>query len=92
MQSLTHLPEAVVSIHAPHVGCDTTGIVSKGPVVVSIHAPHVGCDFDLFNSRDRKAVSIHAPHVGCDYTDYTTLLEHGEFQSTHPTWGATFNY
>ena len=35
------------------------------------------------------AISIHAPRVGCDVTGACFYGSFGEFQSTHPVWGAT---
>ena len=35
-------------------------------------------------------ISIHAPIVGCDQMIYTPYSRHYIFQSTHPSWGATY--
>ena len=39
---------AMISIHAPHAGCDVTWCV-KLPIIfsISIHAPHAGCDLPV---------------------------------------------
>ena len=34
-------------------------------------------------------ISIHAPRVGCDSAAQSLRLKFGQFQSTHPVWGAT---
>ena len=56
---------------------------------ISIHAPIVGCDREEMREELYVPISIHAPIVGCDNTvpESTSLLK--EFQSTHPSWGAT---
>ena len=43
----------------------------------------------LIGRTTRDIISIHAPIVGCDRIDnhYTDVCD--EFQSTHPSWGAT---
>ncbi len=80
---------AGVSIHAPHVGCDLDYNEDVRQWTVSIHAPHVGCDHAhervhcrpyRFNPRTPRGVRLPCVLGGI-------LL--GEFQSTHPTWGAT---
>ena len=50
----------------------------------------MGCDFSLQQKTSPISISIHAPIVGCDFylTDYHLLYY--LFQSTHPSWGATF--
>ena len=35
-------------------------------------------------------ISIHAPHTGCDTGNVTKEVDQCEFQSTHPTRGATY--
>ncbi len=88
-QSARSSASASVSIHAPHVGCDGVHhcLVRRYPV--SIHAPHVGCDFSFYLFVRSSLVSIHAPHVGCDKLPVPYFASSSEFQSTHPTWGAT---
>ena len=39
--------EALVSIHAPRVGCDVLMGADSDTELVSIHAPRVGCDLAL---------------------------------------------
>ena len=34
----------IISIHAPHAGCDRTGLTRTALRGISIHAPHAGCD------------------------------------------------
>ena len=125
----------LVSIHAPHTGCDTPAAaaacarrsfnprtphgvrhhllckslcknqrfnprtphgvrrgadhIAVGVVAVSIHAPHTGCDILQSLHSLARHVSIHAPHTGCDLTASTAETYCVEFQSTHPTRGAT---
>ena len=82
--------QAVISIHAPIVGCDMCL-----PVLVSGE--------DNFNPRTHRGVrrryriqyyrysdiSIHAPIVGCDTDSANRTVATLIFQSTHPSWGAT---
>ena len=35
-------------------------------------------------------ISIHAPIVGCDFLSSYSPANPSKFQSTHPSWGATF--
>ena len=37
----------------------------------------------------KEKISIHAPIVGCDMVFIVKVLKSMEFQSTHPSWGAT---
>ena len=39
--------------------------------------------------REVKCISIHAPHTGCDGPSQSSRIRGMEFQSTHPTRGAT---
>ena len=59
---------------------------------ISIHAPRVGCDVCPGSHQALSAISIHAPRVGCD--EWGPMLEYMTtgFQSTHPVWGATYNW
>ncbi len=34
----------LISIHAPHAGCDPIDVIPVIPILISIHAPHAGCD------------------------------------------------
>ena len=56
---------------------------------ISIHAPRVGCDSGHVATLCHLRISIHAPRVGCDLFLGVCHMYHGEFQSTHPVWGAT---
>ena len=85
----THTPIIWISIHAPIVGCDKTSGVSANEYMISIHAPIVGCDINIlvfgvlsvdFNPRTHRGVR-HTPRLLCHRSF--------EFQSTHPSWGAT---
>mgnify|MGYP000273130328 CR=1 FL=1 len=85
-------PASIISIHAPIVGCDfSSACLSYSP--------------DYFNPRTHRgvrpflyatvllhlAISIHAPIVGCDNAKLCIRHHIDGFQSTHPSWGATFN-
>ena len=79
-----------ISIHAPRVGCDIQGLQACTQAhIISIHAPRVGCD-DVFKSNPIVRRNFN-PRTPCgvrrqsNWTDKDT----GEFQSTHPVWGAT---
>ena len=68
-------------------------IIRVSPSLISIHAPIVGCDiFQLPEPYGYFLISIHAPIVGCDW--YNSLIVNGflQFQSTHPSWGATISF
>ena len=79
-----------ISIHAPRVGCDAVRCPAPFLVQISIHAPRVGCDSSFVSDLDTsQSISIHAPRVGCDVIRTWEAGSIGEFQSTHPVWGAT---
>ena len=44
----------------------------------------------LFVNKKRRDISIHAPIVGCDISYAGYKDDYSLFQSTHPSWGATF--
>ena len=78
-----------ISIHAPLVGCDNCELIMTVKQMISIHAPLVGCDWwptrqkpmpNYFNPRTPRGVR---PLLGLE------PLDEIEFQSTHPSWGAT---
>ena len=56
---------------------------------ISIHAPIVGCDVIANALTPEQYISIHAPIVGCDPINSDDVWRRHEFQSTHPSWGAT---
>ena len=56
---------------------------------ISIHAPIVGCDSIVYLSFLLITISIHAPIVGCDLLICMLSVFLWQFQSTHPSWGAT---
>ena len=62
-------PSAMISIHAPRVGCDSTPVCWSISKMISIHAPRVGCDAVAIDTDGLDAISIHAPRVGCDLPD-----------------------
>ena len=58
--------------------------------MISIHAPNEGCDLIAAGQADDGGeISIHAPNEGCDLFRKTGKMGGDEFQSTHPTRGAT---
>ena len=84
------LPNIVISIHAPRVGCDLRWFPIPDDDNISIHAPRVGCDDVPVALWVDHRISIHAPRVGCDHGRHSPIQLADEFQSTHPVWGATW--
>ena len=63
----------------------------KSAILISIHAPIVGCDIMWGSSKPTAIrISIHAPIVGCDKATHEDSYKFALFQSTHPSWGATY--
>ena len=58
----------LISIHAPHAGCDAAAPDDLVIIFISIHAPHAGCDYHIVNVHRQFRISIHAPHAGCDFS------------------------
>ena len=56
---------------------------------ISIHAPLTGCDLQFRHIKTDRAISIHAPLTGCDCYPCKQSLLLFQFQSTHPSRGAT---
>ena len=102
----------VVSIHAPHTGCDmispSLSSIKAGfnprtphgvrPLVNSPlrimfcfnpRTPHGVRQSSSGTGKSVTSVSIHAPHTGCDFKDAEECWQEMQFQSTHPTRGAT---
>ena len=46
---------AVISIHAPHAGCDVKVALGEHQRRISIHAPHAGCDDDYTKAYARNS-------------------------------------
>ena len=63
--------------------------VSAWCIRISIHAPIVGCDGLFLCHQWLIIISIHAPIVGCDFFRLPQISGLCQFQSTHPSWGAT---
>ena len=80
----------MISIHAPHAGCDPVFFVrSWFSLLISIHAPHAGCDSLSFIEY---LVQYHFnPRTPCGVRRKrgTPKLLQSRFQSTHPMRGAT---
>ena len=85
---------ASISIHAPRVGSDyRNGAGDPRREKISIHAPRVGSDIEPFPiPLHWTRISIHAPRVGSDNPHDAGVLNHFQFQSTLPAWGATWTY
>ena len=79
-----------ISIHAPIVGCDS--IKRRGYQGNTYFNPrtHRGVRRSaIYEPIQRTVISIHAPIVGCDEEMVNLSYLLCEFQSTHPSWGAT---
>ena len=85
------LSNFVISIHAPHVGCDEYAIN-----IAYLHKnfnPRTPCGMRLiwiYRLLVSIGISIHAPHVGCDSNSSSSFNIASSFQSTHHMWNATF--
>ena len=79
-----------ISIHAPIVGCDAR-IQSQSGIEQNFNPrTHRGVRHHcVISSICACIISIHAPIVGCDKTFWVSGDEFHQFQSTHPSWGAT---
>ena len=58
-------------------------------LMISIHAPNEGCDAAPKSWYFPWTISIHAPNEGCDTLASYRTTPPAQFQSTHPTRGAT---
>ena len=80
-----------ISIHAPIVGCDEYNKKQKRPSRNFNPRTHRGVRHYIRTLKIRaEIISIHAPIVGCDKTRIPRSSARLIFQSTHPSWGATF--
>ena len=81
--------DLLISIHAPHAGCDKSTFKVVTSVNISIHAPHAGCDRPAELSSDVR--HNFNPRTPCGVRRQNRqgppLLI--SFQSTHPMRGAT---
>ena len=85
----------VISIHAPHAGCDVLIPMSAKTVDgISIHAPHAGCDLVVFALPPIAVISIHAPHAGCDvpFLYCTYIILHISIHAPHAGCDASVAY
>ena len=82
----------VISIHAPHAGCDLSRLTHKSARAISIHAPHAGCD--PHPVRLRRGHRDFNPRTPCGVRPLPVAywVNEGTFQSTHPMRGATRQY
>ena len=46
----------VISIHAPHAGCDDNLPGLNAEFIISIHAPHAGCDINRLKKRANNVI------------------------------------
>ena len=90
MQSQGNIRAAVISIHAPRAGCDTSRSFSPRQTVQfqSTH-PVRGATEPRFWRFSGHGISIHAPRAGCDAPPVGGGRSSRVFQSTHPVRGAT---
>ena len=56
---------------------------------ISIHAPIVGCDKIGFRSQKNTRYFNPRTHRGVRHIDTYEAVIENQFQSTHPSWGAT---
>ena len=75
----------VISIHAPHAGCDAVSALSGTvrPRFQSTH-PMRGATNDVSSIQRSVRISIHAPARGATLTCRCTRRAQSHFQSTHP--------
>ena len=79
-----------ISIHAPIVGCDNSVLhFTEHSWNISIHAPIVGCDEREGHKKWQKSNFNPRTHRGVRQAYDHTSSREKEFQSTHPSWGAT---
>ena len=75
----------------PSWGATLLHSLSLLPIVISIHAPIVGCDIPcLFFVRQRHFHFNPRTHRGVRRVFLLNPIDHLQFQSTHPSWGATW--
>ena len=80
----------IISIHAPHTGCDAISEDDLDNLTYfNPRTPHGVRPKELIMWALNRRISIHAPHTGCDFYIANEGLSILEFQSTHPTRGAT---
>ena len=81
----------MISIHAPLTGCDTHLRQFVRTPFISIHAPLTGCDVGYRPSvRAAFYFNPRTPH-GVRRQRCGSSIPHGQFQSTHPSRGATLS-
>ena len=91
-KEFTQITFTVFQSTHPSWGATFENLNSKINTHISIHAPIVGCDGTDGIDDYNELISIHAPIVGCDHKVNYTLIMAKKFQSTHPSWGATYCY
>ena len=80
-----------ISIHAPIVGCDNILYPAMSKTfIISIHAPIVGCDVPCVIAVADISDFNPRTHRGVRPIPNFFIIKNFLFQSTHPSWGATF--
>ena len=75
----------LISIHAPHAGCDDSPSASASvPVAFQSTHPMRGATALFIGVDIRHLISIHAPHAGCDRGRPRTLPVFGHFNPRTP--------
>ena len=90
-KSIPYLRSGVISIHAPHAGCDVKDV--GGEYNGYYFNPRTPCGVRLFTAKrctesERRFQSTHPMRGATDETLVDVHVEF-EFQSTHPMRGAT---
>mgnify|MGYP003369971324 FL=1 len=81
--------QVMISIHAPIVGCDHFLRCLCKRLHISIHAPIVGCDYVDFEKKEYHKDFNPRTHRGVRQKLNKNSFKTRQFQSTHPSWGAT---
>ena len=78
-----------ISTHTPHAGCDHFFMAVMMFLPISTHTPHAGCDYSVA-LLDLEGINFNS-HTPCGVRRNACKLHKftGEFQLTHPMWGAT---
>ena len=78
-----------ISIHAPLTGCDWFSLLFFLLIIISIHAPLTGCDqLQQAGAHSKRYFNPRTPH-GVRRVGVAAVKVELEFQSTHPSRGAT---
>ena len=73
------------------MGCDCKyRLLNQRTFLISIHAPIVGCDKIMMINLTQMFDFNPRTHRGVRRMGTSEVLNVGKFQSTHPSWGATY--